>query len=70
MSRVKYIIWNRQIANASPIGSAEAWELRPYTGSNPHNKHIHISVKPIKDGPSGYDTESSWGFQSEDDKIA
>jgi hypothetical protein len=68
--RVKYIIWNRQIANSSPIGNAEAWQWRPYTGSNPHNKHIHISVKPIKDGPSGYDTESSWGIHSEDDNVS
>ncbi|HEX8622267.1 MAG TPA: hypothetical protein VF718_09865 [Allosphingosinicella sp.] len=58
-SRVKYIIWNRRIANSSPIGSAAAWAWRPYTGSNPHNKHVHISVKPVK---SLYDSTSDWTF--------
>lgn len=58
--RVKYIIWNRRIANSSPVAGKPAWEWRPYTGSNPHDKHVHISVKPIKDGPSGYDTTTVW----------
>jgi hypothetical protein len=39
--RIKYLIWNRRIWN--PTVSPE-W--RPYSGANPHNKHIHISVKP------------------------
>jgi hypothetical protein len=36
---VKYVIWNRQIYNTSKPG----W--RPYTGSNPHTKHVHVSFK-------------------------
>lgn len=39
--RIGYIIWNRRISN--PTIQAGAW--RPYTGSNPHNKHVHVSVK-------------------------
>ncbi len=35
--RVKYIIWNGRIWN--PYGG---W--RGYYGSNPHNKHLHLSV--------------------------
>lgn len=42
--RVKYVIWNRRIMNASPINGTNAWIWRPYNGSNPHDKHIHISV--------------------------
>jgi hypothetical protein len=60
--RVKYIIWNRQIANSSPIQGQPAWAWRAYTGSNPHNKHVHISVKATKQGPGGYDTTSAWNI--------
>ncbi len=38
-SRVQYIIWNRRICNASN------WTWRAYTGSNPHTKHMHVSIK-------------------------
>jgi hypothetical protein len=44
-ARVKYIIWNRRIANSSSIGGHEPWAWRPYTGANGHTQHIHISVK-------------------------
>jgi hypothetical protein len=57
--RVKYIIWNRQIASSSPIGSAPPWAWRPYTGKNPHNHHVHISVQP--EG-SKYDSEAPWAI--------
>ncbi|WP_109108956.1 DNA/RNA non-specific endonuclease [Azospirillum sp. TSO35-2] len=55
--RVKYVIWNRRIVNSSPIGSSPAWIWREYTGANPHNKHIHISVLPEKEM---YDDETLW----------
>jgi hypothetical protein len=58
--RVKYIIWNRRIANSSPIGEELAWAWRPYSGQNPHTQHVHISVKPTKEGPGGYDTTTAW----------
>ena len=37
--RVKYVIWNRRIWNPS---ISRTW--RPYTGSNPHDHHMHVSV--------------------------
>jgi hypothetical protein len=37
-NRVKYLIFKGR------IWSQEKGE-RPYTGSNPHNKHLHISIK-------------------------
>jgi hypothetical protein len=37
---IKYIIYNKQIWNPSISN-----EWRPYTGSNPHDKHIHVSYK-------------------------
>lgn len=41
--RVAYVIWNRQIASATEDGNP--WDWEPYNGSNPHDKHIHISIK-------------------------
>ena len=55
--RVKYIIWNSQIASSAPTGGAAPWGWRPYTGSNKHTHHVHISVKPDK---ASYDSESPW----------
>lgn len=55
--RVKYIIWNRRIASASPINGQPAWAWRAYTGANPHSKHVHISVKPDK---VAYDSKKPW----------
>jgi len=42
--RISYIIWNKQISNPD----IDYWAWRPYTGSNPHTLHLHLSVK--KDG--------------------
>jgi murein L,D-transpeptidase YcbB/YkuD len=55
--RVKYIIWNRRIASSSAVGAAAAWAWRPYTGANPHDKHVHISVKATK---ALYDSNQPW----------
>jgi hypothetical protein len=52
--RIKYIIWNRRIWNPDV---APDW--RPYAGSNPHNKHIHISVRAAK---ARYDDASPWSW--------
>ncbi len=56
-SRVRYIIWNRKIANSSAIGSSTPWTWRDYHGSNPHTRHVHISVKSSK---PEYDSEAAW----------
>lgn len=55
--RIKYVIWNRQIMNSLPVNDSPAWSWRPYNGANPHNKHIHISVKCDKDN---YDSKAEW----------
>lgn len=55
--RIKYIIWNRRIANSSPVGASPAWEWRAYRGANPHDHHIHLSVKASK---LLYDSKSPW----------
>jgi hypothetical protein len=50
--RIKYIISNRRIWNP-----AVSKDWRPYTGSNPHSRHVHISVKPEK---KSYDAVTPW----------
>ncbi len=42
--RLSYIIHNKKIASAT-LG----WVWRPYSGSNPHISHIHLSFKPLGD---------------------
>lgn len=50
--RVKYVIWNGTVVRSydRPATSTRpflrAWTPEPYTGSNPHDKHTHISVTP------------------------
>lgn len=41
--RVAYVIWNRRIASATDDGVP--WDWEPYDGTNPHDKHVHISIK-------------------------
>jgi hypothetical protein len=55
--RIKYIISNKKICSGTGQ-SHPAWVWRTYTGSNPHDKHCHISVKST---PEYYDDESMWG---------
>lgn len=57
--RVKYIIWNRRIANSSSIDGAPPWSWRRYRGRNPHDQHVHISVKAEK---TAYDSTEPWSL--------
>jgi hypothetical protein len=56
---LKYVIWNRQIWSVAR--ASEGW--RPYGGSNPHTKHMHVSAGVGSDGHSAgpYDDTSPWG---------
>jgi hypothetical protein len=51
--RLKYIIWNRQICSSQ----VQPWKWRKYPGTNPHTKHVHISVLPQK---AKYDDRRDW----------
>jgi hypothetical protein len=57
--RVAYIIWQRRICNSRSVDGAAPWAWRPYAGSNPHDKHVHISVRPA---PTG-DDPSPWHLE-------
>jgi len=53
--RIKYVISNRKIfsGNAGP----EPWAWRSYSGKNPHDQHVHVSVG---DSAAVYDDGSLW----------
>lgn len=53
-----YLIWRRRIISTDRL--AEGW--RTYTGNNPHDKHMHVSV-----GTRGYDDTSPWLEEEEDE---
>ena len=57
--RIKYLISNRKIAASYATGGKAAWAWRPYSGSNPHNHHCHISV--LADA-AHYDDTRPWVF--------
>lgn len=42
--RVKYVIYQGRIWSAR-----SGWKPRRYTGSNPHNTHVHVSVTNASD---------------------
>lgn len=55
--RIKYIISNRRIASGA--GGPSPWVWRPYSGTNPHTLHVHVSVRSEK---SHYDSTAPWKF--------
>lgn len=65
--RIRYIISNRKIAASYATGGQPAWAWRPYSGKNPHNHHVHVSVVSAK----ADDTEP-WVFdlKPSDDHVA
>lgn len=57
-ARSHYVIWNRRIAN--PEKDAGVW--RPYTGSNPHTDHLHLSIYPDRrEDPAAWDLSGGDG---------
>lgn len=57
-SRIKYVIFNRQMFSSYPKGNHPAWSWRVYSGSNPHKTHVHVSVVP----DSRADSTNPWGL--------
>ena len=54
-----YVIWNRRIASATLDG--RPWDWEPYSGSNPHDHHCHVSVSRA---PAGFDSVKRWGVMA------
>lgn len=42
--RIKYVISNHRIMSSYATSSRPAWVWGPYSGSDPHTNHVHISV--------------------------
>jgi hypothetical protein len=61
-SRLKYLIWDRRIISST----VSPWVWRPYTGSNPHTSHFHLSVVPVK---SRYDSTAPWRIMEQKEKF-
>ena len=56
--RVRYVIWRRRIF--SGMGQSHPpGRWRTYSGANPHEKHVHVSVRH---GAERYDDERPWGW--------
>jgi hypothetical protein len=53
--RIKYVISNRRIGSGKD--GPQPWVWRKYTGTNPHNHHVHISVS---DQEGRYDSTAEW----------
>lgn len=62
--RIKYVISNRRKFSSYATSSYPAWTWRPYSGSDPHTNHVHISVldAPISDTTTPWNLE---GFASD-----
>ncbi len=57
-----YLIWSGRILSADR--RSEGW--RRYTGSNPHNHHLHVSVATAA---AGYDSTAPWGVMKEHEDM-
>lgn len=53
----QYWIFDRQIANR-----AYGWQRRPYTGSNPHTQHVHLSIRQDR---AAEQTLTPWGLEQD-----
>src|SRR5437773_2259538 len=63
-NRIKYIISNREIASG-PSGPSP-WKWRQYNGLNPHEHHMHISVRST---PNYYDDDRPWDLSGVDTRT-
>ncbi|MCC2981222.1 hypothetical protein [Sphingomonas sp. IC4-52] len=63
--RIKYLIWNRRIANHAPIGAWPAWAWRTYSGPSPHDHHCHLSVRSEK---HLYDDNRDWALPRHEER--
>jgi hypothetical protein len=55
-ARIKYVIFNRRMFSSYYSGTTPGWTWRPYTGSDPHDTHGHLSVV----GDVRADSEQPW----------
>lgn len=63
--RLSYVISRRRIASSYDHRDGPAWSWRPYSGSNPHDRHAHVSVHQQL---ALYDDPRGWGIVTDDPK--
>ena len=63
LSSGAYAIWNRRILSRDR--ASEGW--RTYTGSNPHDHHLHLSVGLTA---AGFDSTAPWGVMETGDPMS
>jgi len=66
--RIKYVISNHRIFSSYVNGSRPAWAWGPYSGSDPHTNHVHISVldEAISDTTTPWNLEGFKGMEQTD----
>lgn len=52
--RIWYVVWNRSIWSVT-----YGFVKRPYTGSDPHTNHVHLSLSQDR---ANYDSTAPWGI--------
>ncbi|MEU6387664.1 hypothetical protein ABZ847_29370 [Streptomyces bauhiniae] len=57
-----YWIFNRQIADRD-----DGWKRRPYSGSNPHDKHVHVSIRQSQ---AAEQDRRPWGLIAKGDSMS
>lgn len=64
--RVRYVIFNRRIFRSYARNGVPAWTWTEYTGANPHDKHMHVSVNDVH-----HDQTQDWsiGMTPNDEKA-
>lgn len=60
-NRIKYIISDKEICSGLGDPSHPPWQWRPYTGTNAHQKHMHISVRSPA---SLYEDKTPWNLSA------
>ena len=63
--RIKYVIYKRRIFDGPGQGH-EPWAWRPYTGRDPHESHVHLSVRSDDPAPWGFTLEENDMFEPTD----
>jgi hypothetical protein len=49
-ARIKYVIYKGQIFTSYDVSGRRRWMWGPYSGLNPHDNHMHVSVLDSADG--------------------
>jgi hypothetical protein len=59
-SRIKYVISDREIFSSPGFSTSKTpWRWRPYSGTNAHTRHVHVSVLGDK---TLYDDQREWAI--------